>query len=225
MSDKCMIKKSIKRASKELVNLFKDIPVSIIDDCMGRVAAMHARIRPMNMARLLGTAFTVRVPDGDNLMLHKAIDMAEPGDVILIDAGGYDNRSIFGEIISTYCKQRGIAGLVVDGCIRDVQAIAEMEDFPVYAIGITPNGPFKNGPGTINATINIGGIIVHPGDIVVGDADGVVVIKPDEAEIIAQTAHEIMKKEHAILQTIVDRKEYSRPWVDQKIDQIGYALD
>ena len=192
-----------------------------IDDCMGRTAAMHCRIHPMNKGNLVGTAFTIKVPEGDNLMFHKAMDMAQPGDVFVIDAGGSPNRSIFGELMVSYCRARGIAGIVVDGSIRDSEAIGELTDFPVYAIGVTPNGPYKNGPGEINTPVSVGGIVVHPGDIIVGDADGVIVIYPEDAETVLAAVKAVKVKEEGIMKDIVEKTSYVRPWVDEKLKEIG----
>lgn len=221
MSKGCRIIKDFVRAPKELVAAFKDMPVANIDDCMGRTAAMHYRIRPMNKGSLVGTAFTIKVPEGDNLMFHKAMDMAQPGDVFVIDAGGACNRSIFGELMVSYCRARGIAGIVVDGSIRDSEAIGEMKDFPVYAAGVTPNGPYKNGPGEINTPVTVGGIVVHPGDIIVGDADGVIVIYPEYAETVLEAVRAVKVKEAGIMKDIVEKVSYPRPWVDEKLKEIG----
>jgi regulator of RNase E activity RraA len=202
-----------------LVKKFHDLPVANIDDCMNRTAAVHQDIRPMNKAKLLGTAFTVKVPEGDNLMFHKAMDMAKPGDVIVIDAGGMTSRSIFGEIMTTYCKLRGLAGIIVDGSIRDYDAISRM-DFPVYARGVTPNGPYKNGPGEIGTIISFGGNIVHPGDIIVGDGDGILVIRPEDAEALARQVTAVSAKETGIFETMERDHTYVRPWVDAKLNEI-----
>jgi Demethylmenaquinone methyltransferase len=219
----CKIVKNIKRADKSLVDLFKDLPVANIDDCMNRTAAVDPAIKPLNKTPLLGSAFTVKVPEGDNLMLHKAMDMAQPGDVIVIDAGGDCNRSIFGELMITYCKSRGIAGVIVDGSVRDADALTEM-DIAIYARGVTPNGPYKNGPGEINTAISFGGKVVSPGDIIVGDGDGIVVIKPEEAQYIAEQTRKVSEKEHSIMDGIVNKGTYARPWVDGKLKEIGCEI-
>ena len=156
----CTINLNFTRADRALVEQFRGIPVANIDDCMNRLAALDASICPLNHAPLLGTAFTVRVPAGDNLMFHKAMDLAQPGDVIMIDAGGCMDRAILGELMTTYCKVRGLAGIVVDGCIRDRDELAQM-DFPVYARGATPNGPYKNGPGEIGTAVSVGGQLIR----------------------------------------------------------------
>ena len=211
------------RPDRALVELFRDIPVANIDDCMNRTAAVDGAIRPLNRTPLLGTAFTVQVPEGDNLMFHKAMDLAQPGDVIVIDAGGDTNRAIFGGLMISYCKVRGLAGVIVDGAIRDYRELADM-DFPVYAKGVTPNGPYKNGPGTIGETISFGGKVVRPGDIIVGDEDGIIIIKPEEAEELHKAALAVVAKEAAILDNILNHHTYTRPWVDDQLTQTGCTM-
>lgn len=219
----CTIIQDFKRTEKRLVELFKDLPVANIDDCMNRTAAVDPSIKPLNKSPLLGTAFTVKVPEGDNLMFHKAMDMAQAGDVIVIDAGGDINRAIFGELMITYCKTRGIAGVIVDGSVRDADALSEM-DIAIYAKGVTPNGPYKNGPGEINTPISFGGKVICPGDIIVGDGDGIVVIKPDVAEDIAEQTRKTSEKEHGIMSEIVNKGTYIRPWVDEKLKEISCEI-
>lgn len=203
---------NIKRADRALVELFRGIPTPNIDDNMNRMFSLRG-LKPYNKAPLLGTAFTVRVPAGNNLMFNRAIDLAQPGDVIVVDGGGYMERALCGEIMMTYAKKRGIAGFIVNGCIRDVEATAEM-DFPVYALGQNPNGPMKNGPGEINTPIVCGGMVIMPGDILVGDADGLVVIRPEDAAEVAQKAVKQNEGEKKLLETIAEGK-----W-----DRSGFAV-
>ncbi len=225
MSVGCKIIKDFKRPAKELVERFKGMPVANIDDCMNRIAAADAAIEPIGYkGQLLGPAFTIRVPQGDNLMFHKAMDMAEPGDVIVIDAGGYTDRAIFGELMATYCRTRGIKGIICDGAIRDRGGLAAMEGFQVYARSATPNGPYKNGPGEINVPVVIGGKIVYPGDIVVGDDDGVIFIRPEIANEIADATLAVEKKEADIMKHILEDGTYIRPWVDEKLKEIGCEI-
>lgn len=221
MSVGCKIVYDIARPAKELVEQFRGMPVANIDDNMGRIAAVDAAIVPINKSPLLGTAFTVRMPAGDNLMFHKAMDMAQPGDVIMIDVGGGIERSIFGELMVSYCRKRGIAGIVCDGAIRDAEGLSKLTDFAVYAKGVTPNGPYKNGPGEINVPIVIGGKQVNPGDIIVGDEDGVIIIHPADAKDLAAATRATMEKEAKIMEDIVTKGEYIRPWVDEKLREIG----
>lgn len=212
------------RPDKELVEQFRGMPVANIDDNMGRIAAVDAALVPMNSSPLVGTAFTIRMPQGDNLMFHKAMDMAQPGDVIMIDAGGSVDRAIFGELMVNYCRSRGIAGIVCDGAIRDRDGIGKLTDFAVYAKGVTPNGPYKNGPGEINTPVVIGGKLVRPGDIIVGDSDGVIIIPPEHAADIAAATRATMKMEEQIMEDIVNKGEYIRPWVDKKLQEIGCEM-
>lgn len=222
MSIGCKIVKDFQRPAPELVTRFKDMPVANIDDNMGRIAAVDAAIEPIGYkGQLLGTAFTVRVPQGDNLMFHAAMDLAKPGDVIVIDAGGFTDRAIFGELMATYCKARGIKGIVCDGAIRDRGGLAAMEDFHVYARSATPNGPYKNGPGEINFPVSLGGQVICPGDILVGDGDSILVIKPEDAEALAKAAAAVKVKEEGQIRDIKAGKGFPRPFVDQILEQIG----
>lgn len=218
----CKIVRDFERPAPELVARFKDMPVANIDDNMGRIAAVDAGIEPIgSKGQMLGTAFTVKVPQGDNLMFHAAMDLAKPGDVIVIDAGGFEDRAIFGELMATYCKSRGIKGIVCDGAIRDQEGLAALDGFHVYARAAIPNGPYKNGPGEINVPVVIGGKLVHPGDIVVGDDDGVLFIDPAIADEVADATEAVQKKETDIMDHILNDGTYIRPWVDEKLKEIG----
>ena len=213
---------AIKRPPRELVEQFAGIPVANFSDNMGRMACIDTAIKPFNGATLLGVAFTVKAPQGDNLMFHKALDMAEPGDVIAVDGEGDLSHSLCGEIMFTYAKSRGIAGFIIDGAIRDSYAIREM-DFPVYARGVQPNGPYKNGPGEIGVPVCIGGRVVRPGDILYGDADGVVVIRPEDAEemLIKGRAHNAMEQESF---RQIAAGVYDRSWIDKALTEKGCEI-
>lgn len=224
MSVGCKIIKDFDRPSKEKMEQFRNMPVANIDDCMGRTASVCADIMPLGKEKLLGPAFTVKVPQGDNLMFHMAMDLAKPGDIIVIDAGGFTNRAIFGELMATYCKIRGIKGLIVDGAVRDSGALAAMGNFAVYARGVTPDGPYKNGPGEINTPIVVGGRLVCPGDIVVGDDDGVIFIKPEDADSLAAATKVVEEKEAGIMKHILEDGTYDRPWVMAKLQEIGCEI-
>ena len=180
----------VERPDPELLKKFEGLPSSNINDEMNRLFCMHDYIRLLNPDKarpLLGTAITVKAPIGDNLFFHQALDMAQPGDIIVVDAGSGCNRSLAGEIMMRFACMRGLAGIVVDGCLRDLDGI-ETLDMPVYAKGITPQGPYKNGPGEVNVPVCCGGQVVFPGDILVGDKDGIVVIRRQDAEEVAAVA-------------------------------------
>ena len=220
----CKIKRNFERPANELVEACREIPVANIDDNMGRIAAVDASIFPLNPnAKILGTAFTVNAPAGDNLLFHKALDMAQPGDVIVLANKGSLSRSLCGEIMSNYAKSRGLAGIIIDGCVRDSAALREL-DFPVYAKGVTPNGPYKNGPGEMNFPVSFAGIIINPGDIIVGDADGLLVIRPEDAEELAKKAKAWHDSEEKQLEGILTKGEWVRPWVDDKLKEVGFEF-
>ena len=217
------IVKDFKRPNNELIEKFNEVAVANLDDVMNRISGIDENIRPLNNSKLLGTAFTVKVPIGDNLMFHKAMDLAKPGDVIVIDAGGNTQRSILGELMVTYCRLRGIAGIVVDGSVRDADELANLEDFAIYAKGITPDGPYKNGPGEINTPIVCGGQVVYPGDIVIGDYDGVVFVRPDEASLLLEKVRKHKANEEKIIETMKRDGTYLRPWVDKTLEKMGVS--
>lgn len=218
----CRIVKDFERPDAALVEQFKDMPVANIDDNMNRIAAVDSEIRPIGYkGQMVGCAFTIRVAQGDNLMLHAAMDLAKPGDVIVIDAGGFKERAIFGELMCTYMRERGIKGIICDGAIRDYSGLASMENFQVYARAVSPNGPYKNGPGEINVPIVCGGKTVYPGDIVVADDDGVLFIRPHQAQELIRATKAVEAKEADIMKHILEDKTYIRPWVDEKLKEIG----
>lgn len=182
--------KNINRPDRELVEKFRGIPSSNIGDMMNRLYNMQSDIKAFTKGvELLGTAYTVKAPEGDNMMFHLALQMAQPGDVLVIDAGGSMERSLCGEMMFNEAIGRGLAGFVINGCIRDADALDDLK-FPVYAKGITPQGPWKNGPGEINVPVCCGNVVVFPGDILVGDPDGIVVIHSEDAPAIVDQARE-----------------------------------
>lgn len=182
--------KNAPQTDEEIIEQFRGLPSSNINDEMNRLYCMHDYMKLLNpdtAIQMVGTALTVKAPIGDNLMFHQALDMARPGDIIVVDGGSGNNRSLAGEIMLRFACQKGVAGVVVDGCLRDLDGI-ETLTMPVYAKGITPQGPFKNGPGEINVPISVGGQVVFPGDILVGDKDGIVVIRARDAKEVAEAA-------------------------------------
>lgn len=196
------IYKNSKRPPQDLVDSLGALPVAVIGDEVSRRGCMHSRIRPFNKRPMIGSAITVRVRPGDNLLLHRALDIAGPGDIIVVDGQGELSNALAGENMTLWAQQRGVSGIVLDGAIRDVEAIAELR-MPVFAAGTQPNGPYKSGPGEINTPITCGGVVVHPGDIVAGDADGVVVIRPADAPAVLARAEARQRKEVQTRETIL----------------------
>ncbi|MFD1599520.1 4-carboxy-4-hydroxy-2-oxoadipate aldolase/oxaloacetate decarboxylase [Halobellus rarus] len=184
------IEHDVQRPDRDIVEAFEAIPSTIVSDVTGNVGlTMDAGLTPAyEDIEMAGTAITVKAAPGDNLIIHKAITMAEPGDVLVIDCDGYTDTGHIGELMCESCKANDLAGLVIDGGYRDSREIAEME-FPVYGRGVNPQGPLKQDPGSVNATISCGGVSVDPGDIVVGDDDGLAVIPGDGAERVLDLAH------------------------------------
>ena len=212
----------IRRPEKVLIESFEGIPTANIADNMGRITCVGTGIRPFNKIPLLGCAFTVKAPLGDNLMFHKAIDMAQPGDIIVVDGEGCMDHSLCGEIMFSYAKAKGIAGFLIDGCIRDVDSL-ETLGFSVYARGVQPKGPYKNGPGEINVPVSIGSQVVCPGDIIVGDGDGVVIIKPADAEYLLEKSTDQFKNEQKAFEDIA-KGTYNRDWVDKTLADKGVEI-
>ncbi len=205
-------------ADRALLERLRALPVSNVSDNMSR--ATGARLRPVHRpGTMVGTAFTVRTRPGDNLMVHKAIDMAGPGDVLVVDAGGALDNAIVGELMASWAQKRGVAGFVIDGAIRDSDTLAR-GDFPVYAAGVTHRGPYKDGPGEINATVTVAGMVVQPGDLVCGDHDGVLAIPAAHAERIIAAAEAQHRKEQAALAAIA-AGTYDRKWVDEALKARG----
>lgn len=198
------------------IKKFHSLPVANISDVMSRV--IGAAIPPIHTDSqvLIGAALTVRTRPGDNLMVHKALDMAGPGDVIVVDAGSETSQAIVGEFMVAHGLQRDIAGFVIDGAVRDVGAIRKMR-LPVHARGVKHRGPYKDGPGEVNVTVSIAGMVVQPGDLVIGDADGLVAVSEAEAARIFDLAS---RKRAAEQEQMADTKagKLDRRWIDRALE-------
>ncbi|WP_400243631.1 RraA family protein [Niallia sp. JL1B1071] len=213
-----------KRVERRLIEEFQHVVTPHISDNQNRVHAIGSSLRPYHKeGKLVGTAITVRTRPGDNLLVHKAIDLAERGDVIVVDAGGDTTNAIAGEIMMQLARKKGLAGFIIDGAIRDLGAF-QCHDFPVYAKGVTHRGPYKDGPGEINVPIVVDGMVVQPGDLMVGDEDGIAVVPYDFAEEILQKvkAQEIREKD--ILESI-DNGTIDRSWVDETLCEKGCEVN
>lgn len=209
-----------RQVSAQLVQAFADIPVANVSDCMSRMTAGGARLRPMhNGGRLGGPAITVRARPGDNLMIHKALDVAQAGDVIVVDAGGDLTNALFGELMLAYAEERKLGGLVLNGAVRDIDVISA-GSFPVYAAGVTHRGPYKDGPGEINVPIAIDGMVIAPGDLVIGDADGLLCIPYDDVERVLAASRDKVALEKVTIANIRSGK-HDTSWVDARLKALG----
>lgn len=203
---------NINRPSNDLIKQYRGLPVSVIADNMNRMSCMNANIRPFNENPLIGSAFTIKTRPGDNLILHKALDIAKEGDILVVDAQGDLTNAIIGELMVLWAQKRNLGGIIIDGAIRDVSALKEA-NIPIYAAGVSPRGPYKDGPGEINVPITCGGIAINPGDILIGDEDGIVSIDPKDAKSLVQKAKSKLESETKIIEDI-DNMEWDRSWVD-----------
>lgn len=209
---------SPKRTDPKLLERLRALPVSNVSDNLQR--GFGTNLEPMHRSgRMAGTAFTVRTRPGDNLMVHKAIEMAEPGDVIVVDAGGALENAIIGELMAGWAEKRGVAGFVIDGAIRDSEALAE-GDFPVYAAGVTHRGPYKDGPGEINVPIALDGMVIQPGDLVIGDADGLLCVPHDDVEQVLAACREKVALEQKTI-TNIRAGKHDTSWVDARLKALG----
>lgn len=189
------IQTHFERASAELCTKAAKFAPSIFSDVNDRRGALHGRIAALRPSmKLAGPAFTVEVRPGDNLMIHAAMSLAKPGDILVIDGKGDQTAALMGTIMLTACKKLGIAGVVIDGAVRDSNEIAEM-GYPVFSVGTNPNGPTKNVPGRIGHPVSVGGVTVSPGDFIVADCDGVVAIEKEKLEALLPLAQEKVDSE------------------------------
>ena len=195
----------VQRPDDDVVSGFEDVPSAVVSDVMdGARSAMDAGIDPLyGEAAVAGTALTVAAVPGDNLAIHKAITVAEPGDVLVVDGDGHTGTAYLGELMCASCRANGVAGVVVDGAVRDRSEIAEM-GYPVYARAVNPRGPFKHDPGSVNVTVSCGGVAVDPGDVVVGDGDGVAVVPAGDAEAVLERAREKLAAEADLRERVAD---------------------
>lgn len=212
--------KTFERVPADIVAQAAQYQPAILADVAGRRGALHGRIAALRpRMKLAGTAFTVEVRPGDNLMIHAALALARPGDVLVIDGKGDQTAALMGTIMMTACRQLGLAGVVIDGAVRDSLEIDEM-DFPVFSAGTNPNGPTKNIGGRIGHPICCGGVTVHPGDFVIGDGDGVVVVEREKiAALLPLAAHKVQAEARRIAQ--IKQGETGAPWLSAALVAAG----
>jgi RraA family protein len=214
------ILKRQRQVDAAMVDKFRAIPVANISDCMARMTAGGPRLRPMHASgALAGPALTVKTRPGDNLMIHKAIDMAQPGDVIVVDGGGDLTSALIGELMVSQAIWRQVAGFVVNGAIRDLDFI-HSGAMPVYAAGVTHRGPYKDGPGEINVPIAIDGMVIQAGDLILGDSDGVLCVPYDDLEAVLVAATSKVAAEVKTLAAIAQGR-LDTSWIDAALTRIG----
>ncbi len=210
----------MRAVSPDLVARFRPLPVANVSDSMARLTAAGPRLRPMHAGGgLAGPALTVKAPPGDNLMLHKAIGLAQPGDVIVVDAGGDLTNSLLGEMMLMSAARRQVAGIVINGAIRDA-ATLRGQRLPVFAAGITHRGPYKHGPGEINVAIAIDGMVVEPGDLIIGDDDGVLCVPFDDIEAVLKASEAKFAAEQ-VQMAAIQAGTYDAGWVDAQLRTLG----
>jgi len=207
------------RLEAELVNRFRGMASSNLADSMGRFHFMDPGIRMRTGLPLCGVAVTVIARPGDNLMVHKAMEVARPGDVIVVHTGGNTTSAVFGEIMGTSAVAAGLGGLIVDGAVRDVPALSALR-FPVFSRSVCAGGCDKDGPGEINVPIACGNTVVMPGDLVVGDEDGVAVVPREEAEEILKLVEGLRGREARRIEEIKAGKIFN-PEIDEALRSKG----
>jgi regulator of RNase E activity RraA len=203
-----------------LVEGFRGLATSQVSDCLERLPGTSA-LRALHTSgeRLAGCALTVTTRPGDNLFIHKALDLARPGDVLVVDGGGELVNALVGDLLATYARTRGVVGFVVDGAIRD---LAGFRDFPVWARGVSHRGPWKDGPGEVGAPVSVAGLVVLPGDLVLADEDGVLAVRREGAVALLARARARAADEDLQRRAITEGR-WDRGWVDETFKRKGWS--
>lgn len=197
-----------------IIDLFKEIPVTCISDAMQGLNNLDASIKPLNESyKFAGRAFTVKMPVGDNLVVLKAIRAAKPGDILVIDAKGDTYRAVAGDFVVGLAQTLGLGGIVVDGVIRDINGIKQL-DFPVFCKGTTVAASIKTGLGEMNVPISCGGATIYPGDMIVGDSDGVTVIPQNKEQEILIKSQDKLNKDKERAERILGNPDEARKYLD-----------
>ena len=211
---------SMPRPPEDLLAAFRAVPTGQVCDAMDRMGALNWRIKPLSAESVMcGPALTVRTRPGDNLMVWKAVDVAQPGDVLVIATSEHTATSTFGEFVVRAARAKGLAGVVCDGVCRDLSGI-RATGLPTFVLGASPAAPGKDGPGEIGGRVSCGGVVIEPGDIVVGDEDGVVVVPLRDAPAIAAALRAVSAKE-AGMQANQAAGRLIPDWVDQRLAELG----
>lgn len=194
----------IPRMTDEALVKWRDIPAAVASDCLGRSQAMQGAIKPVDRSmRIVAQARTVEVMVADNSALHAAVGVCRPGEVLVCDAHAYEDQAIWGGLMTRSAHDKGLAGLVIDGAVRDTDEIIEM-GFNVFARAIVPCGPHKGFGGVIDAPVSCGGVVIAPGDLIIGDADGVTVVPFSKLDATLEAAEAILAKEARALESLAN---------------------
>ena len=212
------IKNGVQRPSREILEKFGQYSTPDVSDLLNRLYAMDGGIRNVvNDQSVVGPALTVKLYPGDNLMLHKALDVCHPGDVLVVDTSMNTTTAVIGDLVAAKAKHRGVAGVIVDGLVRDVAAVKEV-GLPIYARGLTPQGPLHRGPGELGYPVSCGGLVVNPGDIVIADSSGIVVVRGDfTLELLDRLEAQALALKAYVED--VRRGIFSNEWVDKYLLQ------
>jgi regulator of RNase E activity RraA len=202
---------SAPQISADIITALRGIPVALLSDNMQRNSG-SVGLAPYHKPARSPEPVTVLTRGGDNLAILRAFEFCRPGDVMVIDAGGDITNAVIGGILSFYGATIGLAGMVIDGAIRDVAEIRE-RTFPIYARGVNHRGPYKDGPGAINVPVTVGGMVVRPGDLLVGDQDGLLAFAPDAARSLIANAETQRAREEATMQAMRDGR-WDRSFID-----------
>ena len=209
-----------RRPDASLLEAFGAASPAQVADCMMRLGAMDRGIQPIwPSPRIVGSALTVWCHSGDNLMLHKALSLAVPGDIVVMNTQGNMANSGFGELLATSAARIGVRAVIIDGTVRDADALQAL-GLPVYARGLCPNGCNKDGAGEVGAIVACGGVAVRPGDVILGDRDGITVVPLEDAPEVARLAQEQMEREHKRLAEIA-KGVLVRPEIDELLRKRG----
>jgi 4-hydroxy-4-methyl-2-oxoglutarate aldolase len=213
------VRASWPRPGAALLAAFGDASPAQIADCMSRLCAMDAGIRPIwPSSRIIGPALTVWCHSGDNLMLHKALSLAQPGDIVVMNTQGNTANSGFGELLATSAVKLGVRGVIIDGTVRDAAALEALR-LPVYSRGLCPNGCNKDGAGEVGAIVACGNVAVRPGDIVIADRDGVTIVPLEDAPEVATLTAQQLERERQRL-TEIERGVLVRPEIDDYLRKL-----
>lgn len=199
-----------------------DLPTPLLSDALDRLDGMVGLHRYNGQGKLVGSALTIKTRPGDNLGMYVAMTLMQPGHVLVVDGGGDLNNALCGDLMRAYAVTRGCAGFVIDGAIRDSTSFAA-GGFPCYARGVVHRGPYKSGPVRLNVPVSIGGAVVNPGDVLVGDEDGIIAFPPDQVPTLIERASAKLRQEQAIMAEI-DGGAAQQDWLHGTLRTLGLEI-